>query len=91
MDQQVRVTCLIPLDYGGGRCRLFREGSSRAFKTARANYYQCDFVLPARELLAFRPVGSIVYIHCDYQLQQYTSALSNLRGITIRGKSWSET
>lgn len=85
VDQQVRVTCLIPIDYGGGQCRLFRDGSLRAFRTARANYFQCRFMLPARELLASRPVGSIVYFRCDYQLQQYTSALSDLAGVTVRG------
>lgn len=91
MDQQVQVTCLVPIDYGGGRCRLFRDGSSRAFRTAQADYFLCRFVLPARELLASRPVGSIVYFRCDYQLQQYTSALSNVAGVTIRGESWSGT
>lgn len=91
VNQQVQVTCLVPIDYGGGRCRLFREGSSRPFKTAPADYFQCRFVLPARELLASRPVGSIIYFRCDYQLQQYTSALSNIAGVTVRGQSCSRT
>lgn len=90
VDQQVKVNCLVPIDYGGGRCRLFRHGSSRAIRTTKADYFVCRFTLPARELLGSKPVGSRVLFHCDYQLQQYTSALSDLAGVTVRGKSWSQ-
>lgn len=89
VDQQVQVICLVPIDYGGGQCRLFRDGSLRPIRTRRADYFVCRFVLPAKELLGLRPVGSIILFRCDYQLQQYTSALSDLAGVTVQGESWS--
>ena len=84
--QTVEVTCTLPIDYRGGDCRLYRRKSRTPFKLQRATDYFCVFHLTSQELLGKKPVGSKIYLRCDYQLQQYTSVPSDMRSVTVWGK-----
>uniref|UniRef100_UPI0037E88B84 uncharacterized protein n=1 Tax=Semicossyphus pulcher TaxID=241346 RepID=UPI0037E88B84 len=85
--ETMKITCTLPIDYGGGVCRLFRENSKRVFRETKESGFLCVFLLSSRELLGRRPVGSRVYFTCDYHLQEYTSVQSNVRGVTVWGSS----
>ncbi|XP_042370088.1 uncharacterized protein LOC121963920 [Plectropomus leopardus] len=85
--ESVRVSCLLPIDYRGGLCRLYREHARKPFKVMTATDYICVFTLSSRELLGKHPVGSRVLFTCDYHLQQYTSVHSDIRGVTVWGSS----
>nr|XP_046248782.1 uncharacterized protein LOC124061194 isoform X2 [Scatophagus argus] len=83
--ETVKLTCILPIDYRGGDCRLFRQNSQSPFKLKTATEYSCDFYLTSQQLLGPQPVGSRVYLQCDYHLQQYTSVLSDSHGVTVWG------
>ncbi|XP_073332102.1 uncharacterized protein [Pagrus major] len=85
--QTVEVTCTLPIDYTGGDCRLYREDSSSPLRVMTTRTFLCVFHLTSTELLGRRPVGSRIYLKCDYHLQQYTSAFSDIKGVTVRGSS----
>ncbi|XP_036971270.1 uncharacterized protein LOC119028920 [Acanthopagrus latus] len=83
----VEVTCILPIDYTGGDCRLYREDSLSPLRVMTARSFLCVFHLTSAELLGRRPVGSRIYLKCDYHLQQYTSAFSDIKGVTVSGSS----
>ena len=83
----VEVTCILPIDYTGGDCRLYREDSLSPLRVMTARSFLCVFHLTSAELLGRRPVGSRIYLKCDYHLQQYTSAFSDIKGVTVSGTS----
>ncbi|XP_051231621.1 uncharacterized protein LOC127349766 isoform X2 [Dicentrarchus labrax] len=85
--QVLEVTCIVPVDYTGGACRLFREDSQTPFRLQTATSYLCLFRLTSRELLGRHLVGSRVFLRCDYRLQQYTSESSDTKGVTVWGSS----
>lgn len=84
--ETVKVTCTLPIDYTGGDCRLFRENSPTPFRLKTATAYLCVFHLSSQELLGKHPVGSRVYLKCDYHIQQYTSVSSDIKGVTVWGE-----
>ncbi|KAM3619651.1 uncharacterized protein V6R79_011271 [Siganus canaliculatus] len=85
--ETVKIFCLLPIDYTGGECRLYRRGSSSPFRRTTTKDYMCEFHLTSQELLGQRPVGRRVRFKCDYHLQQYTSVFSDSRGVTVWGSS----
>ncbi|XP_068175123.1 uncharacterized protein [Antennarius striatus] len=89
--EAVVVVCTLPIDYRGGECRLYRDGSQTPFRVTGTTHFLCRFHLTSRQLLGTRPVGSRVYLRCDYHLQQYTSALSDVSGVTVWGSRPSPT
>ncbi|XP_076583290.1 uncharacterized protein LOC143318712 [Chaetodon auriga] len=85
--ETVTVTCTLPIDYRGGDCRLFRRNSRIPFRLMTATDYFCDFHLTSQELLRRKPVGSKIFLKCDYHLQQYTSVSSDISAVTVWGSS----
>ncbi|XP_035996682.1 uncharacterized protein LOC105940202 [Fundulus heteroclitus] len=83
--ETIEVSCIVPIPYGGGDCRLFREPSDFPFKVLTATSYVCVFNLTSKEVLGNKPVGSRVRLRCDYKLQEYTSVLSDNKGVTVWG------
>ncbi|XP_041647872.1 uncharacterized protein LOC121512591 [Cheilinus undulatus] len=85
--ETVEITCTLPIDYSGGECRLYREGSRVPFRVVNEAGYLCVFYVYSGALLGREPVGSRVYLTCDYHLQEYTSMHSQIHGITVTGTS----
>lgn len=87
------VICTVPIDYTGGDCRLYREDSPSPLRVMTARSYLCVFHLTSAELLGRRPVGSRIYLKCNYHLQQYTSVFSDIKGVTVSGTSvlWTDS
>ncbi|XP_041792086.1 uncharacterized protein LOC121605999 [Chelmon rostratus] len=85
--ETVEVTCTLPIDYRGGDCRLFRDNSPVPFRLKTATGYLCVFYLTSQELLGRQPVGSQIFLKCDYHIQQYTSVSSDVKGVTVWGSS----
>ncbi|XP_034532364.1 sphingosine 1-phosphate receptor 1 isoform X2 [Notolabrus celidotus] len=85
--KSVKFTCTVPIDYGGGECRLYRDYSRFPQKVTRESGYLCVFHLSSAEVLGTKSVGSTVSFTCDYHLQQYTSVHSDSTGVTVSGSS----
>lgn len=83
--ETLKVLCLVPINYLGGDCRLYREGSDWPFKLLTATSYTCEFLLTSREVLGNKPVGSTVRLRCDYKIQEYTSVSSDTKLFTVSG------
>ncbi|KAM8888502.1 uncharacterized protein ACB058_003470 [Synchiropus picturatus] len=79
------ISCLLPIIYRGGTCRLFRKHSTVPFRQMIAHTYDCDFHLTSSELLGSQPTGRVVRFKCDYTLQQYTSAFSDSAMMIVWG------
>lgn len=79
------ILCLIPINYGGGTCGLYRTYSSVPFRQATANRYICEFPLTSSELLGPRPTSRVVRFKCDYKLQEYLSAFSDAAVLEVWG------
>ncbi|KAM8888503.1 uncharacterized protein ACB058_003480 [Synchiropus picturatus] len=79
------ITCLVPIDYGGGTCSLYRKHSNFPFRQVTADRYTCKFHLTSSELLGPRPVSREVRFKCDYTLQEYISAFSQYAVLEVWG------
>lgn len=85
--ETLKVLCLVPVNYLGGDCRLYREGSYWPFKLVTATSYTWEFHLTSKELLGNNPVTSTVRLRCDYKIQEYSSASSDTKLFTVSGES----
>nr|XP_057929828.1 uncharacterized protein LOC131129905 [Doryrhamphus excisus] len=91
VGENVEVSCTLPIDYRGGECRLYRGDSRFPFRLMTALEFICVFSLSSSVLLGPLPVGSVVSLRCDYQLQQYTSVSSDGASVVVWGTSPSPT